>query len=243
VYLLDARFKSENLAVLAAAMSKMRETFEEMGSVFGNLEALVARENDLLMRMRSMPKNVLLHHPLEVEPYIEKLQGIEGRLRHALQERESDLERNKTLVERYGVPLEVLNEYEQTFIFLDRDRSGYLDQTEISQLLVALGESVEPQVIQRVFMTIDTDNSGSISFEEFVSWARSYFRPVKTSDEILNALLSMSETPEGLVWDSFRQLLSSALTAKDLGQLEKMIKLRPNGTVDCPALVTDIFTP
>jgi Ca2+-binding EF-hand superfamily protein len=75
------------------------------------------------------------------------------------------------------------------FAKYDRNQSGDIDAQELALVLEDLGVEPTPERISAAFQAIDTDQDGTISFEEFAKWWRkqevTYI--LKRSDEIIPA--------------------------------------------------------
>jgi len=56
------------------------------------------------------------------------------------------------------------------FGIVDSDKSGFIDQEEMLELLSGLGKSLTKDEIEEGFSKLDTDGSGKIDFEEFYAW-------------------------------------------------------------------------
>ena len=63
----------------------------------------------------------------------------------------------------------------QTFDKFDKDNSGYIDQKELGTLAIALNNPLSPAELHDFFSKVDADNSGEISWDEFVKyWISDY---------------------------------------------------------------------
>jgi len=64
------------------------------------------------------------------------------------------------------------------FAQFDKDKSGNLDITEFHQLLLELGEKVQPQKVLTMFKEYDADNSGTLQFGEIIDFLSKYLLEV-----------------------------------------------------------------
>lgn len=55
---------------------------------------------------------------------------------------------------------------------IDKDKSGSLDFAEVVELAKTLGHTVDKATLENMFKSIDTNNDGKLSFEEFLAWYR-----------------------------------------------------------------------
>jgi len=62
------------------------------------------------------------------------------------------------------------------FAQFDKDNSKHLDLTEFHQLLTELGETVHSEKVLKMFKQYDADNSGSLKFDEVVSFLAEYLK-------------------------------------------------------------------
>ena len=65
----------------------------------------------------------------------------------------------------------------KTFIYkiftqFDRDDSGAIDKGELHALAKALGDELSPAELADLVKSVDTDNSGQITWEEFITYWR-----------------------------------------------------------------------
>mmetsp|Transcript_23134 Transcript_23134/g.59018 ORF Transcript_23134/g.59018 Transcript_23134/m.59018 type:complete len:208 (+) Transcript_23134:1-624(+) len=67
------------------------------------------------------------------------------------------------------------------FVKFDTDRSGLIDLQEFKELLQqrvvphGMKHDVPPKVLERFWLDIDADGSGTVSFEEFATWYAKFF--------------------------------------------------------------------
>ena len=55
------------------------------------------------------------------------------------------------------------------FRAFDQDDNGYITRTEMRQVFVAIGRSVDMDEIEGIFHQTDTDGDGQISYQEFIA--------------------------------------------------------------------------
>ena len=61
---------------------------------------------------------------------------------------------------------------EAVFNRLDKDSSGSLDESELKEALVAAGRPSDDEAVRETLASLDTNNDGVVSYEEFVSAPR-----------------------------------------------------------------------
>lgn len=66
-----------------------------------------------------------------------------------------------------------LFDMQQEFKIFDSDGSGHVNKREFLQLTTALGLSLTKKERDKVFASLDLDNSGVVTFEEFHPWFKS----------------------------------------------------------------------
>lgn len=64
-------------------------------------------------------------------------------------------------------------EVKKLFNIVDSDGSGYIDKSEMIELLNKLGKTLSDDEINDGFNSIDIDASGHIDFDEFFAWYKS----------------------------------------------------------------------
>lgn len=60
----------------------------------------------------------------------------------------------------------------ESFEYFDRDRNGFIDFDEFSELLRVISPESTVQQAAEGFSIIDTDSDGHIGLEEFIAWWR-----------------------------------------------------------------------
>ena len=68
------------------------------------------------------------------------------------------------------VPEEELEEYRDAFNLFDKDGSGTITTNEFIKVLKNLGQKVSKEEAAKITEDLDSDKSGEVEFEEFVSY-------------------------------------------------------------------------
>ena len=63
-------------------------------------------------------------------------------------------------------------EVRESFEYFDRDRNGFIDFDEFTELLRVISPESTVQQAAEGFSIIDTDSDGHIGLEEFIAWWR-----------------------------------------------------------------------
>ena len=58
----------------------------------------------------------------------------------------------------------------QIFNQFDKDKSGYINKNELASLSIALNDPLSNAELHDFFRDVDEDNSGKISWEEFIKY-------------------------------------------------------------------------
>lgn len=70
-----------------------------------------------------------------------------------------------------------------TFDYFDKDKSGCLDEAEITDLLQHRGNNVDIKLVKDLINVYDTNNDGVLSFEEFKNLIKAYNPNIKKKNE------------------------------------------------------------
>ena len=62
----------------------------------------------------------------------------------------------------------------ELFDRFDTDASNRFNMVEFRKMLESLGHESIPEVLELEFASIDEDDDGSVTFDEFVAWWRDY---------------------------------------------------------------------
>ncbi|MDH3646540.1 MAG: EF-hand domain-containing protein [Gammaproteobacteria bacterium] len=69
-----------------------------------------------------------------------------------------------------SLPAQKTKEIGESFEYFDRDRNGFIDFDEFTELLRVISPESTVQQAAEGFSIIDTDSDGHIGLEEFITW-------------------------------------------------------------------------
>lgn len=104
-----------------------------------------------------------------------------------------------------AIPEEKLDEYREAFRLFDKDNSGTISVHEIGRIMKNMGNEMTEDELKDMIGDLDTDGSGEINFDEFVTLMRrtevheelseeeAVIRAFKTFDKDNNGWLSCEE--------------------------------------------------
>ena len=65
---------------------------------------------------------------------------------------------------------EELERIKQIFNQFDKNKNNTIEKNELTTLAIALNNSLSPAELQDLFRDLDIDNSGKITWEEFIKY-------------------------------------------------------------------------
>tara|TARA_B110000902_G_scaffold143316_1_gene165265 strand:+ start:249 stop:461 length:213 start_codon:yes stop_codon:yes gene_type:complete len=66
--------------------------------------------------------------------------------------------------------MEKTTKIKKIFDQFDKDKDGYINKKELNSLAIALNNQLSPAELQDLFRDLDIDNSGKITWEEFIKY-------------------------------------------------------------------------
>lgn len=100
----------------------------------------------------------------------------------------------------YDVPEEELEEYRAAFRLYDKDNSGTISTHEFYKVLRNLGQKISKEEAQELVNELDQDQSGEISFDEFVTYMVSIkIEEEVDDDEIIRAFQTFDSDKDDMI--------------------------------------------
>ena len=97
------------------------------------------------------------------------------------------------------IPEEFVEEIRQTFQLFDNNNDGTIDQEELGDVFRSLGQHYTEAELREMIAEIDTDQSGSIEFSEFLQLMRRRMRDTDTEEEMVEAFKVFDRDSDGLI--------------------------------------------
>ena len=90
-------------------------------------------------------------------------------------------------------------EYKEVFSMFDRDGDGTIDNSELKAVMVSLGTNPSDQEVADLVKKVDTDQNGTIDFEEFCSMMSERQEKVDPAQEAAAVLRALDKDKDGLI--------------------------------------------
>jgi len=91
---------------------------------------------------------------------------------------------NPKKYDRYGLSEDEVMEIKDAFDLFDSDKSGQIDKSELKNALQNLGIDNKNQTLHNMMQDLDKDESGTISFEEFIEMMTAKMSDRDTKDDL-----------------------------------------------------------
>ena len=142
---------------------------------------------------------------------------------------ESSSKKNQTQEERRKMINEV-------FDIFDKDKSGYIQASELESILKALGRGSSPKEIEEFLSKVDTDQSGTIERHEFMdAMDELYSIPQTKVEGVVEAFKIFDKDNSGTIsLDEMKKILlkyTTDFTESEIEEIFKLIDTDQNGFI------------
>lgn len=73
-------------------------------------------------------------------------------------------------------------EFKRAFSLFDKNGDGHISSSELAQVMKQLGQRMSDEDLAKMLREVDTDNSGSIEFDEFCVYMCNKMKPANSDD-------------------------------------------------------------
>ena len=101
-----------------------------------------------------------------------------------------------------------LREYKKAFKLFDENGDGMITSAELKQVCNSLGDSLSISEVQEMMKSVDENNDGVISFDEFVKYLDKYL----TDDEVVETFKYFDKNNDGFITENELDQVMSELT-------------------------------
>lgn len=115
---------------------------------------------------------------------------------------------------------EQMVEFREVFAHFDKDKSGSLQPLEFRGCLQSMGQDPTDEDVAAIMKTLDADNSGCVSFDEFLSYMVSITKDHDSEDEIIAAFRVITSDGDFITEQQMRSVMDGA-------QIDYLIKAMP----------------
>jgi len=131
-------------------------------------------------------------------------------------------------------------EMEKMFDLYDDDDSGEIDTAELGQLMNSLGRVMTEPELRAMFAELDEDQDGTVSKQEFLTWAAfqdAHAEKPESIEELAENMFKMFDTDDGgeVTVEEFADCMKrfgSALTVDEISELVHELDENQDGTIN-----------
>lgn len=136
------------------------------------------------------------------------------------------------------IPENELQEYRDAFNLGDKDGSGSISVKEFKKLLKNMGQKISNEEVANLIRKYDSDNSGEIDFEEFVTFMREIkIQEDVEQDIVIKAFMCFDvDKDDAISLEEFRHILcnlgSDRFSQDECDEIFKEADLDHNGELN-----------
>ena len=137
-----------------------------------------------------------------------------------------------------AIPEEKRHEYKEAFDMFDTDKSGLISPKEIHRVMKNMGNELPLEEIQTMINDLDINGTGSIDFEEFITFMQRTQSEVEVveEDEVIRAFQTFDKDGNGwLSCAEFKHILCNLgdkFSLEETNEIFKEADLNHDGKLD-----------
>jgi len=133
------------------------------------------------------------------------------------------------------------------FDLFDRNRDGVISIDELGTVMRSLGQNPSEKEVKELYDAIDTDNSGGITFEEFVKLWSTQNEDGETEEEVIDAFRVFDNDADGKIpaTELANQMksLGDPMSQEDIDDMILQAGKDQNGLIDYVEFVKRMIHP
>ena len=141
---------------------------------------------------------------------------------------------NPKKYDRFGLSEDEVMEIKEAFDLFDSDKSGSIDKTELKNALQNLGIDNKNHTLTTMMKDLDTDNSGTVTFDEFIEMMTAKMSDKDTRED-LNKVFRLfigDDTAEKISIKHLRRVANDLQETMNDAELHEMIMRADNDKDD-----------
>jgi len=239
-------------AIQAAVSSDKSQSMEEELALLKSIESTVAEgkhQFDALEEINQQIHDSLILDNQHSAVSIEEIRGLHQQLSTKIKQLQNEINNQILARDLKGLSEEQLKEYRESFQFFDKDHSKQLDLNEFRACLLSLGYNIanvaptnqeEDVEFNRVMSRVDPDQSGTVSFDEFVAFMAEEHADAETAAQLLDAFKVIAADKPYVLADALRRDLSSELADYCISKMSPYAG-GPEGALDYSSFSNSIY--
>ncbi|XP_043195790.1 neo-calmodulin-like isoform X1 [Amphibalanus amphitrite] len=124
----------------------------------------------------------------------------------------------------YGLTEEIVAEFKEAFMLLDRDEDGIINMSELGVVMKSLGQRPTATELRQMITTVDQEGMGQIEFNEFLQVMARKMAGMATEEELKEAFKVFDKDKDGFLSVSeLRRIMTSMGEKLTKAEVEDMI--------------------
>lgn len=116
-------------------------------------------------------------------------------------------------------------EFQHAFSVFDQDEDGTITIKELESVMKVLGHNPSREEIREMIKDVDTDNSGSIEFSEFLALMAGKMKDTDTEEELTQAFKVFDREGTGIIQSEYiKKIMSKLFTNLKEKDINLMLK-------------------
>eukprot|EP01129_Flabellula_baltica_P010141 TRINITY_DN424_c0_g1_i1.p1 TRINITY_DN424_c0_g1~~TRINITY_DN424_c0_g1_i1.p1 ORF type:complete len:1520 (-),score=544.89 TRINITY_DN424_c0_g1_i1:23-4582(-) len=233
---------AEKAAALAGALDEARELLNVQED---SLDVAISKTADAVARLEGQKDSLNgleldwaeldEAHRADVSSFVEVQANYNALLENASSAYDTAV-KEQAAKSGSNISPEDLKEFRETFDFFDKNKDGTLSALDFYGVLTALGETPTEESAAQLLQTLDTDGSGSVTFDEFSAYMISRRKDSDTQSQLEDSFVAVTGGADFITEEQLKLILP-------VEEVEKVISKMPavEGGYDYRAWLATVY--